>query len=454
MKRRDFLSSAVGSSLLLGGTTLGGAPLLSSCEANEKAGALKLLSNEELNLPPSFDRAPDGRALRFGLIGCGGRGSGAAMNLLYCGNDLSIVAITDLLPDRLETCRTMLNERGKQHIPTEKAFLGFDGYKKVLDSDIDGVIIAIASRFHPMVFDAAIRAGKHVFIEKPCAVDPPGVRRFMMTAQQADQKGLAVVCGTQRRHGKDYIETYRRVASGMIGEITGGSCYWCTGRTWYTNRRPEWSDTEFVLRNWLNFPFMGGDVIVDHHIHNMDVVSWFMGNKPPVRAMGFGAKIRPSLGCKYDFYAVDYEFDNGARIGSYTRHIDQCTDRIGEFLMGTKGKTDCFSTIWDLEGNVMWEFPYEKNEKGEKLPEMNYYVREHIDWVTAIRANKPINDAHNMARSTLITIMGRDSAFTGKSITWDEIMASTQELGPEVTAMGKLDFPTDHPLPGAASIFG
>ena len=449
MKRRDFLTTAASSSLMLGG-----ASLLNSCATNTKTDKFRLLTNEELHLPPSLDRAPDGKALRFGLIGCGGRGTGAAMNLLDAGNDLSIVAIADALPDRLAACRKTLNEQGGQNISEKNVFLGFDAYRKVIDSDIDAVIIAIPSRFHPGMFESAIQAGKHVFIEKPCAVDPPGVRKFMLTAKQADQKRLSVVCGTQRRHGKEYIETYRQVASGLIGEIVGGSCYWATGRTWYTNRRPDWTDTEYVLRNWLNFPFMGGDVIVDHHIHNLDVVSWFMGNKAPVAAMGYGAKIRPSLGCKYDFYAVDYEFDNGAHIGSYTRHIDQCTDRIGEFLMGVKGKTNCVDTIWDLDGNIIWKYPYRKNEKGENMPEMDHYVREHIDWVTSIRTGQPLNDAHDMARSTLIAIMGRDSAFTGKTVTWDEIMASTQELGPEVTAMGELDIPTEHPLPGAESIFG
>ena len=448
MKRREFLTAAAGSSLLIGGPSI-----LDSCTTNEKNGQFTLLTNEELKLPPSLDRAPSGKALRFGLVGCGGRGSGAAMNLLNAGDGLTIVAIADLLPDRLESCKTLLNEQGKQNITEDKMFLGFDAYRKVLDCDIDAVIIAVASRFHPMVFEAAITAGKHVFIEKPCAVDPPGVRRFMMTAQQADRKGLSVVCGTQRRHGKEYIETYRRVASGLIGEIVGGNCYWATGRTWYTNRKPGWTDTEFVLRNWLNFPFMGGDVIVDHHIHNIDVVSWFMGNKAPVKATGFGAKVRPSLGCKYDFYAVDYEFDNGACIGSYTRHIDKCTDRIGEFLMGTKGKTNCLNTIWDLDGNVIWSYPYQKNEKGERISEIDFYVREHIDWVTSIRTNKPLNDAFDMARSTMIAIMGRNSAFTGLSITWDEIMASTDELGPDMTEMGKLDIPVDHPIPGAASNF-
>jgi len=447
MKRRDFISTTVaGSSLVLGGSSL-----LSGCTTTEKKEQFRLKTNEELNLPPTLDRAPDGKPLRFGLIGCGGRGTGAALNLLSAGNDLSIVAISDILPDRMETCKQALNEKGKQNITDKNSFLGFDAYKKVLDSDIDAVIIALPSRFHPAMFEAAVAAGKHTFVEKPCAVDPPGARRFMLTAKQADQKGLSVVCGTQRRHGKNYIETYRQVASGLIGEMVGGSCYWCIGYEWLINRKPEWSDAEYAIRDWLYFPFLSGDYTVANLIHNIDVISWFMGNQAPTYAMGFGAKIRPILGNKYDFFAVDYEFGNGAHVGGYCRSIEKCTHKIGEFLMGTKGKTNCVDTIWDPEGNEIWKYPYKLDENGKILPEVDHYVREHIDWVTSIRTNKPLNDAHNMARSTMIGIMGRDSAYTGQTISWDEIMASDSVLGPEITALGKLDLPVDVPLPGVPS---
>lgn len=445
MKRKEFLAAAA-----IGTTSLvAGLPLLTGCSSkkgkdNKRS---KIGTNEELGLPPLLETAPDGKPLKVGLIGCGGRGTGAALNLLSAGNGLSIVALADVLPDKLEEGRKILNEH-KQDIPDERAFLGFDAYKKVLDTDIDAVIIALPSRFHPMMFAAAVEAGKHVFIEKPCGVDPVGVRSFIATAKRAQDKNLSVVCGTQRRHGMEYCETYKRVASGLIGDIVGGSCYWMTGRTWYTNRRPGWTDTEYIIRNWLNYPFMGGDVIVDHHIHNLDVVSWFMGNQVPVKAYGFGAKVRPSLGNKYDFFSIDYEFANGAHIASGTRHIDQCSDLIGEFVMGTKGKTNCCDTIWDHEGNVLWKYPH------EEFPVRNHYVQEHIDWVTSIRTNNPLNEAFNMARSTLIAIMGRDSAYTGLTVTWDEIMASTEKLGPEMDAMGKLDYSDIAPLPGAASHFG
>jgi predicted dehydrogenase len=444
MKRRDFLSTTVaGSSLLLGGTSL-----LSGCATTERKEEFRLLTNEELHLPPSLDKAPDGKALRFGLIGCGGRGTGAALNLLDAGNDLSIVAIADILPDRMESCKNILNGQGKQNITEKNAFLGFDAYKKVLESDIDAVIIALPSRFHPAMFEAAIQAGKHTFVEKPCAIDAPGARKVMMAAKQADQKGLSVLCGTQRRHGMNYIETYRRVASGMIGEIVGGSCYWCIGYEWQIKRKPEWSDVEFMIRDWMYFPSLGGDYTVTNLVHNIDVISWFMGNKAPVHAMGFGAKVHPNIGNKYDFITVDYVFDNGAHIGGYCRAIEQCSRNVSEFLMGTKGKTNCADTIWDLEGNEIWKYPYKRDDKGNIIGEIDHYVREHIDWVTSIRTNKPMNDAHDMARSTLICIMGRESAYTGKTITWEEIMASDTVLGADITGFGKFDIPTNPPLPG------
>ncbi|MDR3244814.1 MAG: Gfo/Idh/MocA family oxidoreductase [Prevotellaceae bacterium] len=448
MKRRNFISTAI-----LGSASLaGGASILNSCSTGDSSSQknVKLLSYEELNLPTLLDKAPEGKALRFGLIGCGGRGSGAAVNLLGAGDGLSIVAIADCLPDRLESCRKLLNGKG-QDIAPEQAYLGFDAYRKVLESNIDAVIIAVPSRFHPAMFDAAIEAGKHVFIEKPCAVDSTGARKFLVTAKRADEKKLSVVCGTQRRHGKEYCATYQQVASGLIGEILGGSCYWMTARTWFVKRKPEWTDAEYILRNWLNYPFMGGDVIVDHHIHNLDVVSWFMGNKVPVKACGFGAKVHPSAGNKYDIFSVHYEFENGAVIASGTRHIDGCSGNVGEYLIGQYGKTNCQDKIWDLQGNLIWEYPYEKDEKGKNIPVTDHYVQEHIDWVTSIRTGKPVNEANNMARSTLMAIMGRNSAYTGKTITWDGIMANTDVLGPDIDAMGKVDYSDIHPLPGKAS---
>ncbi len=447
MKRREFLtnSALAGTSMLMGG-----ASVLSSCSESEKKGKITLKSHEELNIPFPLDKAVEGKPLRFGLVGCGGRGMGAAENLLQAGDGLSFVAVAEALPNRLADGVKMLNEKFGQKVAPENCFLGFDAYQKVLNSDIDAVVVAVPSRFHPHIFKAAVEAGKHIFIEKPFAVDPVGVRTVMAAAKLADEKNISVVCGTQRRHNRGYLECYRYVASGFIGEIVGGACYWNTGRTWYRTRKPEWNDTEYILYNWLNYPFMGGDVITDHQIHNIDVVSWFMGNKNPVKAIGQGAKIRPSVGNKYDFFMVDYEFENNVHIVSSSRHIDGCTDLIGEVVRGTMGSSNCCDTVWDDKGNVIFKYEPPKDANGN-FSSPSDYEQEHIDWVTSIRNNKPINDAHNMVRSTLICIMGRDSAYTGKTLTWNEILTSQSQLGPDITAMGKVDFTDEHPLPGKAT---
>lgn len=452
MKRRDFLTSSAltGTSMLMGGSLVGSSMLTGCSSTTKESGDFQLKSYEELNMPVSLDKAVDGKALRFGLVGCGGRGMGAAQNLLNAGDGLSIVAVAEALPERLANGVNYLNEKYGQKIAPENTFLGFDAYQKVLSSDIDAIIIAVPSRFHPHIFKAAVEAGKHVFIEKPFAVDPIGVRTVMVAAKQADQKGLSVVCGTHRRHNRGYKECYQRVASGMIGEVVGGACYWNTARTWYRTRKPEWNDAEYLLYNWLNYPFMGGDCITDHQIHNIDVISWFMGNKNPIKALGQGAKIRPSVGNKYDFFMVDYEFENNVHVVSSTRHIDGCTDNIGEVIRGTKGSSNCYDTIWDAEGNVIYKYEPPKDEKGN-VTSPGDYDQEHIDWVTSIRNNKPLNEAHDMVRSTLICIMGRDSAYTGKSLTWDEMLVSQSQLGPDITAMGKVDFSDETLLPGKAT---
>ena len=455
MKRRDFLtgSALAGTSLLMGGSVAGGA-MLTGCSDGGKSGGVNdfvLKSREELGLPLSLRKAVDGKPLRAGLIGCGGRATGAGTQFIQAGDGLSVVALAEALQERLDGGLKYFNEKMKQNISKDHAFLGFDAYKKVIAlPEVDVIIAAVPPRFHPEIFKAAVDAGKPVFIEKPFAVDAAGVRTVLVAAKQADQKGLSVCCGTYRRHMNNYIETYRRVASGMIGEIVSGACYWNTARTWYRDRRPEWSDTEHVLYNWLNYPFMGGDCINDHQIHNIDVVRWFMGDKTPMRAIGQGAKIRPSLGNKYDFFMVDYEFENNIHIISSTRHIDQCSDLIGEVVRGTKGSSNCSDTIWDEKGNVIYKYEPEKDENGKPIDDYSGFQQEHIDWVTSIRENKPFNDANNMANSTLACIMGRESAYTGKTYTWDQILVDQNLLGPDITQPG-FKIPEEHPLPGKAT---
>lgn len=247
MKRRNFLtgSALAGTSLLMGGSVAGGA-MLTGCSDGGKSGGVNdfvLKSREELGLPLSLRKAVDGKPLRAGLIGCGGRATGAGTQFIQAGDGLSVVALAEALQERLDGGLKYFNEKMKQNISKDHAFLGFDAYKKVIAlPEVDVIIAAVPPRFHPEIFKAAVDAGKPVFIEKPFAVDAAGVRTVLVAAKQADQKGLSVCCGTYRRHMNNYIETYRRVASGMIGEIVGGACYWNTARTWYRDRRPEWNE--------------------------------------------------------------------------------------------------------------------------------------------------------------------------------------------------------------------
>ena len=445
LSRKDFLKN---SAAVAAAASVGGASVLTSCASGgQKAaeGNARLYSEELVKKIPVFmDRAVEGKPIRAAQIGCGGRGTGASFNFLSAGDGLSVEVLVDVLPDKIEACRELLNKEKGQNISKDKCYLGFDAYKKAMeDPNIDVVLICVPSRFAPAIFAAAIESGKHVFLEKPCGVDAPGARSVMATAKRADSKGLSVVCGTQRRHGRHYAACFEQVAAGAIGEIRGGSCSWDTARTSYVNRKPGWTDAEYLIRNWLNYPFLGGDCIVDHHIHNIDVITWFLGEKNPVRARGYGAKVHPSLGAKYDFYAVEYIYDNDIRIFSSTRHIDGCTNNVSEYLVGTKGKTNCLDTIWDMDGNVIWK--YEGSRKDE-------YDQEHVDWVNSIRQNKPLNEAHNMARSTMITIMGRNSAWTGIDTTWDDMMATDETLLPDITALGLVPYSDEHPVPGQATV--
>ncbi|MEJ2052258.1 MAG: Gfo/Idh/MocA family oxidoreductase, partial [Calditrichota bacterium] len=239
---------------------------------------------------PLMDTAPDGPELRAGLVGCGGRGTGAAHNFLDAGPNLRIVALADLFQDRIDGTRQKLKENKNVDIPDENIYLGFDAYKRLIDSDVDIVILATPPYFRPMMFEYAVNAKKHIFMEKPVAVDPVGARSIMATARKAETLGIQVSTGTQRRHKRDYVETFRRVSDGAIGDITGGNVYWNGGQLWYREPRPEWTEMEYMIRDWVNWTWLSGDHIVEQHVHNLDVFYWFTG-MTPVSALGFGISI-------------------------------------------------------------------------------------------------------------------------------------------------------------------
>lgn len=440
LSRRDFFgkSAAIGA---LGAVSMGS--ILNSCSS--KKTIIPMGSQTFL------DQAPDGTVLKAGLIGCGGRGTGAALDFLNSGPNLQIVALSDTFQDKLDACRKKLKETKGVDIPDDKCFLGLDGYKKVLDAGVDLVIVATPPYFRPEHFRAAVEARKHCFIEKPVAVDPVGARSIMTSAKKAETIGLTVVTGTQRRHQRDYVETYNQIKNGSIGDIVSANCYWNQSKLWHRDRQPAWSDMEFMLRDWVNWTWLSGDHIVEQHVHNLDVVHWFTG-KFPVRALGFGSRQRRVTGDQYDNFSVDYVYDNDVHVHSTCRQINDCKNNVSELIRGTEGYTNCKNIIYNPDGTVKWEYEYPKDETGKPSSKLmiSPYLQEHIDMVTAIRTNKPIVEAEATAKSTLVAIMGRISAYTGKEITWDEMMASDLQIGPKELAMGDVDMKFEVPVPGSA----
>lgn len=420
--RRNFIAKTT-----LG--TIGAASILTAC-SSEKT------KKGQNQLPELLDQAPDGKELKAGLIGCGGRGTGAAINFLDAGLNLKITALGDVFQDKMDSCREKLKAERDVEVADENCFIGFDSYEKVIDSGVDVVLLCTPPHFRPTHVEAAVNARKHIFMEKPIAVDPVGVRSVMGSAKKAEAAGLSMVSGTVRRVQKDYMETQRLVANGEIGEITGANIIRNGGALWYRNRNPKWSDMEYMLRNWVNFCWLSGDHITEQFIHEIDVMNWHVG-KIPVKAIGWGGRQRRVTGDQYDFFSIEYVYDNGMRTHCAARQINGCTNRKVEQINGTKGYADAGGTIYDLKGNELWKYPYPKEgDTNSEWKVTNPFVQEHINLVTSIRTGKPLSDAEAQINSTLITIMGRISAYTGKEVSWEEMLNSDLYLGPKVYNFG------------------
>ncbi len=369
--------------------------------------------------------------LRVGVVGCGGRGTGAAVNCVESSDGVEIVALGDLFPDRLASCRERLTERlGAAFKATDDTcFAGWDAYTSVLDTDIDMVIFATPPAFRPMHLQAAINADKHVFMEKPVAVDPAGIRSVMSSADEAESKGLAIVAGTQRRHQAPYVEAMKRIHDGAIGEVVAAQVFWNQGGLWNRERQPGWTDMEWQARNWLYFTWLSGDHIVEQHIHNIDVANWALRGHP-VKAVGVGGRqvrVDPDYGQIFDHFAIQFEYENGARVLSMCRQIDGCANHVGEHITGTAGTSDPSS--W-LRGAADWEW-------GE-AEYTNPYVQEHTDLIASIRAGEPLNEGRQVAESTLTAIMGREAAYTGQEIIWDELIGTDMTLVPDELQFGPM----------------
>jgi predicted dehydrogenase len=437
--RRKFISDTALAAI----GTIGTAGIISSCKE-------KTIKKPDEKLPLLRTQAPDGKVLKAGLIGCGGRGTGAAMNYLDAGPNLKVTALGDIFRDKLDQCRESLRKERSIEIADENCFIGFDSYQKVIDSGVDIVLLCTPPHFRPAHVEAAINAGKHVFMEKPCAVDPVGARSVMVSSERAKQKGLCIVSGTIRRVQKDFMETRRRVVNGEIGEIVSAHIIRNGGSLWVIKREPGWTDMEYMLRNWANFCWLSGDHIVEQFIHEIDVMNWYIG-KNPVKAIGWGGRQRRITGDQYDFFSIEYIYDNGMHTHCAARQITGCSNLTEQFIVGTEGFANAKGSIFNLKGEEKWKYPKpEEGSTDETWKVTDPYVQEHINLVTGIRTGNIVNDAEEQVNSTLITIMGRMSAYTGKDVTWEEVLNSDLYLGPKTYAFGPVTgIPETIPVIGA-----
>lgn len=430
LSRRNFLKGSVAAGTI---GMVGGIPLLSSCSSQKKE------KKAELKLPQLLDQAPDGKVLKAGLIGCGGRGTGAAIDFLNAGPNLQITALGDVFQDKMTACREILKKEKNVEIPDENCFIGFDSYEKVIDSGVDVVLLCTPPHFRPAHVEAAVNAKKHIFMEKPIAVDPVGVRKVLAAVKRSKTLNLNIISGTIRRSQKDYLETRRRVINGQIGEIVGANIIRNGGALWYRSRKPQWTDMEYMLRNWVNFCWLSGDHITEQFIHEIDVMNWYL-QQYPVKASGWGGRQRRVTGDQYDFFSIEYLYENGMRTHCAARQIDGCTNGKVEQINCTQGYADAAGKLYDLKGNIVWEYPMPaENDTQSEWHVTNPFVQEHINLVTAIRTGNNINDGEEQAYTTLVTIMGRMAAYTGKDITWDEVLNSDLYLGPKTYVMGKVE---------------
>jgi myo-inositol 2-dehydrogenase / D-chiro-inositol 1-dehydrogenase len=388
--------------------------------------------------------AANNDTLKVALIGCGGRGSGAASQALSTEGPLKLVAMADAFKDRLDSSYNELKGRHPDRVDVleENKFIGFDAYQHAI-SLADVVILATPPGFRPPHFEEAVRQGKHIFMEKPVAVDGAGVRKVLAACEEAKKKNLKVAVGLQRHHQKGYIETLQRLHDGAIGDIVAMRCYWNDAGVWVKARKEleeqagrPLTEMEYQMRNWYYFVWLGGDHIVEQHIHNLDVINWVKQGHP-VRAWGMGGReVLKGIdhGEIFDHHAVQFEYADGSRCSSECRHIPGCWASVSEFVQGTKGccdvggfkmaDTPAAFLPHHSASELSWHF-----SGGGKDP----YQQEHDDLFAAIRNDTPYNETATYgAYSTMTAIMGRLATYSGKELTWDEVINSPLDSMPKV----------------------
>lgn len=402
LNRRTFLKST-------GTTAIGGAAALS------------------LGLPNLVFGGKNDNTLKIGLIGCGGRGTGAANQALNADPNVVLYAVADIFEDRITGCLTALEKIHGQKVQVDKSrqFVGFEAYQKVIDA-VDVVLLATTPVFRPAELAACVDAGKHVFYEKPVAIDAPGVRMVKAAAERAKAKNLSLVCGLCFRYNSVNRAIYGKVLDGAIGDVKVVSAVRYGGPWHEPVRQPDWTDMEYQIRFWYYYNWLSGDFNVEQYVHSMDQISWVLGDKMPVRAIGTGGRqerTAPQYGNIYDHFSTTFEYDNGVRAYASTRQQKGTAGQNTVEVFGTKGNAYYSYNAQKITGKNNWSFQGEKNDM---------YQEEHNVFFNSIRHGKGINDGERAANSTMMAILQRMVAYSGKTITWEEAINSNQRLGPEV----------------------
>jgi predicted dehydrogenase len=368
--------------------------------------------------------------LRVGLIGCGSRGTGAAAQALKADRHVQLTAMGDAFEDRLNTSLDTLKKDAqvadKVDVKPDHRFVGFGAYQQVLASGVDVVLLCTPPHFRPAHLKAAVEAGKHIFAEKPVAVDAPGVRSVLASCELAKKKNLSLVSGLCLRYDLGFRETVRRLHDGAVGEILALEANDLRGSNWGKPRQPEWSDMQWQMRNWYNFTWLSGDFNVEQHVHFLDVCAWVMKNEYPIRAVGMGGRqvrVGAEFGHIYDHFDVVYEYANGSKLFSHCRQQPGCDKDMSARVLGTKGRAELSERRKGLAIHTTSDWYYAG-------PTNDMYQTEHDELFASIRSGRPIHNGDYMTKSTLLAIMARMAAYTGQRITWDMALASQEDLSP------------------------
>jgi predicted dehydrogenase len=431
--RRNFIKTT-------GAAAAGGSILipLAGCRTPEKKTAIATVATAAAATPVFAQHTDE---LKIALIGCGGRGTGAAGQALNTEGPVKLVAMADVFRDRLDRAHDALkdectkrNQAERVEVPEENKFVGFDAYKKAI-ALADVVILATPPGFRPMTFEEAVKQGKNIFMEKPVAVDAVGIRKVLAAGEEAKKKNLKVGVGLQRHHQLGYLDSIKRIQDGAIGDVIAMRAYW-NGNTPWCHTRAELeqqagrklTEMEYQMRNWYYFVWICGDHIVEQHIHNLDVINWIKGTHP-VKARGNGGcetRKGPDYGEIFDHHVVEFEYPDGSVCFSQCRHQLNCWNEVAEYAIGTKGKANLSDGRWTITGAEKWM--HKAKDKREK------YQQEHDDLFAAIRNNTPYSEVENGAHSTMTAILGRMSTYSGKEIDWDAAIASNIETMPKTLA--------------------